>query len=389
MGHDLSELKSRIVTSGLVDAQTLDVIAAQEPAVADGAALLDRLKAKERLTEFEAEALAAGLTGPFRIGPYTVHERVAVGRLGDVFRAVHEEFSQPISLKLFSAELANDPDKLARAQRELRVSVQVDHPHLLRSFHLGRLGDRMYLAFEDLDGESLEQRLARVGKLPYAEACRLLHQAALGLESLHGAEIVHRDLRPGAMWVKQSEQLKLMEFGAARDALAFLDTTEGGQELTLHDSMLGDGLYRAPEAIVNAHAANEASDVYSLGCVLYHALAGAPPFNERNPLRLADAHANQAPTAIAVYCPDAPSELCDLVARSLAKDPADRPTTADLDWGLSRWAADSSLSGAPEETWNPEYLSWLKEQGAYEAPAAEQPPVSGDVAEFLDWLSAR
>src|SRR5258707_1124407 len=107
------DLKQRIVQSGLLDREELDSLAARAPAEAtDGdQALLDVLVAEKRITEFEAGALGAGLTGPFMLGPYLVHEKIAAGRLGDLFRGRHVEFDQPVSLKVFSSTLARDPKR--------------------------------------------------------------------------------------------------------------------------------------------------------------------------------------------------------------------------------------------------------------------------------------
>jgi serine/threonine-protein kinase len=356
--------------------------------------LLNLLIERQRLTDFQAQALAAGLTGPFMLGPYRVNQQVVAGRLGNVFRAVHVEFDQPVSLKVFSRTLSRQPEQLARIQREVRVAAQVDHPHILRALQIGRAGDTVFLAFEDLHGETLEARLERQSRLPYAEACRLVRQAALGLESLHEAEIIHRDLRPANLWINGQEQLKLMEFGAARDALAFLDRLDGDDALTRQETVLGDFRYTAPEAAADARAAGASSDIYSLGCILYHTLAGQPPFENKNPLRVVQSHATEAPRALDLLMPGIPQALADIVARMLVKSPDARPRLDEVDWALRPFEEDSSLASTPaEQVWNPAYLAWVREANlidpAEQADTATSVGPSEDLTEFLDWLETQ
>lgn len=390
-------LQQRIVHSGLVGAADLEQFA-QEAAAKTGPdadpsstdqALLDLLVERGRLTAFQAQALAAGLSGPFRLGPYEVMEQIAAGRLGTVFRARHVEFDQPVSLKVFSPAVVRDSEKLARMQRETRVAVEADHPHILRAFQVGRVGETYYLALEDLQGETLETRLNRQGRLPFADACRLIRHAVLALESLHEAEIVHRDLRPANMWIDRAEQLKLMEFGASRDELAFLDRIDGGESLTRVDTALSDYRYTAPEAAKDARKTSPQSDIYSLGCTLYHALAGQPPFNSRNVLRVVDMHAAEQPPPLDLVAPGVPQNLADIVARMLAKAPEGRATLAEVDWAIQQFESAGSVAPVShEQAWNPKYLAWLREVNTV-APVSNSPDEDEDgsqLLEFLNWL---
>ncbi|HTU24921.1 MAG TPA: serine/threonine-protein kinase [Pirellulales bacterium] len=391
--ENLERLKRQLFDSELLSESRFDeIVAACPPAVAENAAeLLAWLRTQGWLGEFQLEALAAGVSGPFRLGPYRVDERIAAGRLGSVFRAVHVDFDQAVSLKIFSAALADDPTQLARMQREVRIAAQLEHPHVVRSFHVGRAGKAFFLAFEDLAGESLQSRIERQGRLPYAEACRLVRHAALALEHLHEAEIIHRDLRPANLWIDGQEQLKVIDFGAARDALAFLDHTDGDRELTRQGTLLGDYAYSAPEAAFDARKADWRSDVYALGCVLYQALAGQPPFVHKNPMKVAQAHALETPRPLSLLAPDVPAALEDLARRLLAKEPDQRPTVAEVDWNLQRYVADSDLAmPAARQTWNPAYLAWIEELNAgqpLEIEPAARTGLSEDMTDFLDWLA--
>lgn len=375
---------------------------------ADSDAFLHWLVQKNLLTEFQSEALTAGMTGPFMLGPYKVQEHLAGGRLGHLFRAVHVEFNQPVSLKVFPESMQDDPEKLARMQREARISIQVDNPHVMRTFQIGRAGKVYFLAFEDLSGESLESRLARDGRLEYPEACRLIRQAALGMESLHESDITHRDLRPGNLWINQAGQLKIMEFGAARDSLSFLDTQENNERSGLTKSsglVLGNYSCIAPEQARSSREADARSDIYSLGCCLYYALAGRPPFMATNTGDLLVAHATETPQLVNWLVPQVPQPLAEVVGRMLAKEPDARFQTAgEVDWALQPFVEDGQVNATTKagDDWNPDYLDWVRSLnmaetlsatgaggGGSSEPPVEQAGVSSEFNEFLDWISEK
>jgi serine/threonine protein kinase len=130
------------------------------------------------------------------VGPYLLHDCLAIWRLGNVYRAVHEEFSQSVSLKVFPASLREDPQRELRLARETRIAVQVQHRNVLRTYQVGKVGDYVFLAFEDLQGETLQSRLEQESKLPLLESCRIARHVEEGLAYLHEQDIVHRDVQP-------------------------------------------------------------------------------------------------------------------------------------------------------------------------------------------------
>ncbi|NQT12322.1 MAG: serine/threonine protein kinase, partial [Planctomycetes bacterium] len=250
--RSMDEIRQKLIDGGLMTAETLDSEIAlwrEETGVSDDAAgegLVDRLVQRQRLTEFQGDALNAGHVGPFMLGPYRVFERVAVGRLGNIYRAVHEEHDQAVSLKVFPSSLKHDAEKVARTRREVQVSVELEHANILRTFEMGEVGDIYYLAFEDLEGETLGDRLDREGAMPHPAACKLMREAALGLTYLHEMGLVHRDVQPGNMWITGGGVLKMMEFGAVRDALGDIVADED-TGVTTSETVLGNFDYMAPE----------------------------------------------------------------------------------------------------------------------------------------------
>ncbi len=400
----ISEIHQRLLRSDLWPADEIDTMVAtwkEQAAVTDeGEQLIAWLAEHGRLTAFQGEAILAGQNGPFRCGPYEVREHLLATASGNVFRAVHREFDQPVSLKIFPQTLSDDPLGLARIQREVRVAIQLDHPNVLRTFQVGRADKLIYLAFEDLTGESLQARLKREGRLPYPEACGLMSQAAAALEHLHQHEIVHRGVRPSALWITANEQLKLLEFTNARDSLGFLDETSSTGsslhlELDLDDETIDTGEYLAPEQWLPLAANDPLGDIYSLGCTLYHCLTGRPPFSgERE--QLAEQHRQTVPQLVNWLVNEIPQGLADAVANMLAKLPSERPqSAADADW-LIRPFTDHGVAElkTPETSWNPEYLSWVQSMNPNSVwgdessaePAAEIP---SQLSEFLDWVTDR
>lgn len=348
-----------------------------------GDKLIDWLVEQNELTQFQGAALKAGHKGPFMLGPYRVQRRIAAGVLGNVYRALHVELDQPVSLKVFPSDLKDDEERLARMQREARASVELDHPNIIRTFQIGRAGDIYYLAFQDLQGETLQQRLDRDGAMEAAEVARLMRDAASALAHLHERGFVHRDVRPANMWITPGGVLKLMEFGGVSAAFEGMEE----EDITNTDTVIGSIDYMAPEQAADAHAADHRSDIYSLGCTMYHCLSGEKPFREKNPIRLAMKHATELPPALKDWIPDIPAELSDVVDGMIAKDPADRFQSAqDVAWALEEHF-DTSLERTDDSAEvSDEFLRWAgspdHEQRVHEARTPE-------LATFMHWLADR
>ncbi len=319
----------RFVHSGIVMPDAANVTLAQWRErldwSSDAQALADELVVEGVLSRFQAEALLAGLTQPWGVGPWQLLDLIAAGRLGNIFRAVHTETREPASVKVFPRTLAFDDEKLARMHREAHVSVQLSHPAVVRCIELGQAEGVTYVAFEPLECETLAARLERDGRLPFGEACRLIYQAALGIEYLHSEGVVHRDVQPANLLLTTDRRLKVLEFGAARDALEMLDS-DNEQSLTqlAQGSILGTFDYMSPEQALDTHGVDSRCDVYSLGCVLYHCLTGQPPVPDAHPVRQMLRHQSEQPQPIEELASDVPFQLAECVRSMLSKRPEDR-----------------------------------------------------------------
>jgi len=386
----VDEVRRQLVESELMTAESADEqIARWREGVpsgdpSDGDALLAWLADEKAITSFQADALRAGYEGPFMVGPYRIGDRAAVGRLGNTYRAVHTQFDHPVSLKVFPSTLQEDPEKLARMDREIRAAAELDDPHVVRTFQLGHVGETYYLVFEDLPGETLQDLLAREGAVPEATACRLIRDAAQGLACFHDKFLVHRDVCPANMWISEAGPLKVMEMGAVRTTLSGLDGSPDSS-VTTDGTVLGNYDYMAPEQAQSAHAADHRSDIYSLGCVLYHCLTGHPPFVEKNPVRLAMRHASESPQPVAELVADIPAELSAAIDTMLAKSPEDRfQSMEDVIRELEAFAEPSEGEEPPPM----EFLAWLQEPEPVKDGEAGEAALS-ESATFLAWLAGR
>lgn len=393
---NVSQLRQLAIDNQLLPADQADERvrnwAARGSGTDDGDGFVNWLVADHVLTDFQGAALRAGVSGPYRLGPYRVLGRLTAGRLGDVYRAIHDEFQQPVSLKVFPATLNKDPEHVARLGREVRVSAEVNHLHVVRTYHVGCVGQVTFIAFEELQGETLAHRLERLGKLPYFEACQLLHQAAAGLAYLHSLDIIHRDICPMNLWVTTHDVVKIMEFGAARDALSFLDSQNesgdgGGLTVNQMDGMvLGHYDYMAPEQALDAHTADTLSDLYGLGCTLYHCLTGHVPFPDRNPVRQMLRHANEAVVPPSRLVPEVPQAVDDIVLKLLAKKPQDRFLSAD-DVAEALGQIAPLPPGATPDNIHQGFLDWLKTAAGEASGGIMEVAVNPEFQEFADWLS--
>ncbi len=343
-----------------------------------------------RITEFQGDAICAGHTAPFMLGPYTVYEHIAAGRLGGMYRGVQEEFNQPVSLKIFPSSL-ND-EQLARLGREARIFAELDHANVLRSFEVGRVGNVHYMALEELRGETLAALLEREQRLPYERACAVMRDVARGLQHLHDNEVVHRDLRPENIWVQDNGAAKLFEFGAARDAFASVDTTADGEALTRSDSVVGEYAYMAPEQAQDPCDADHSSDIYALGCVLYHCLAGHPVFTDKNDVKLVLKHVNTVPPRISELIADVPNQVDETLASLLAKVPADRFKSAgDVAFALDQYAKDDAVETVEIVGVSQQYFDWIQSKDTNETTGISEDAVAmtPELTEFLSFMGTR
>jgi serine/threonine-protein kinase len=251
-------------------------------------------------------------------GRYRLRSRLAAGGMGAVWAAEDLVLGREVAVKVLGEALATDHLAALRLRREARAAGRLVHPGIARVLDLGEDGGRPYLVMELLHGESLAARLARAGALAPAEAVRVVAAAADALEVAHRAGIVHRDVKPGNVFVTSEGEAKLLDFGIASAA---------GDTAVTGGDVLGTAAYLAPERVLG-HQATPAADVYALGVLLYELLAGRPPFAGDTGTALAMAHVHARPAPLRAVAPQVPPALAAACEHAMAKDPAARPPSA-------------------------------------------------------------
>jgi serine/threonine-protein kinase len=298
---------------------------------ADAVLFAQWLTHHRQVTGYQAAVLLRRRDDPLVLGPYKVLGRIGRGRLAGVYEAVHSQ-GQTVAIKVLPPARAADPQVLARFRREARLAMRLRHPNVIRTFEAGEDRGTHYLVMEHLKGETLKDILLQRDRLPAVEAVRLLYQALLGLQHVHEQGLVHRDLEPANLMVVPGgggpadttlgSTVKILDIGLGRAVFDVGSWGEGSVNLTMAGDKLGTPLYCAPEQAKDPRQADIRSDVYSLGCVLYHALVGQPPFEDPSPIRLMLSHANKPPPRLAAMNIDVPAGLQEVLATMLAKDPA-------------------------------------------------------------------
>jgi len=277
-----------------------------------------------------------------RVGPYRIEARVGEGGAGIVYRAVREPDGGIVALKLLRAAMARDPVLLRRFEHEIRAASAIRHPHLVAVLDSGTVGEQPYIVSRFMRGGSLATRIRDRGPLPPAEAVTVISQVGAGLDALHAAGIVHRDVTPGNILLEADGTAALADFGLARGPR---DTvlTRAGRALGTLDVL-------APE-LIRGSQATSASDVYALGCVAYAAITGAPPFSGRSPMQVAFGHLSETPSdpvvVIGVACPG----LGAAVLAALAKEPRERPASAGTYARLLVGAMAACSGDVPGQRW--------------------------------------
>ncbi|MET0227215.1 MAG: protein kinase [Actinomycetes bacterium] len=251
-------------------------------------------------------------------GRYRMGELLASGGMGEVWAAHDLLLDRPVAVKVLGGALAGDGRAAERLRREARAAGRLEHPSIARVLDLGEHDGRPYLVMELLEGESLATRIDRAGPMPPDEAARVVAAVADALKAAHAAGVVHRDVKPGNVFLTSTGEVKVLDFGIAWCAHdAALTTGE----------LLGTAAYLAPERVLG-HRATPAADIYALGVVLYELLAGHRPFDADSEVELAMAHVNANPPSLREAAPSAPPFLIAAAHQAMAKDPSARPPSA-------------------------------------------------------------
>ncbi|VTT97756.1 serine threonine protein kinase : Serine/threonine protein kinase OS=Singulisphaera acidiphila (strain ATCC BAA-1392 / DSM 18658 / VKM B-2454 / MOB10) GN=Sinac_2851 PE=3 SV=1: Pkinase: WD40: WD40: WD40: WD40 [Gemmataceae bacterium] len=278
-----------------------------------------------------APPTAPDAAAPRTLGPYLLTEPLGEGGMGAVFKARHTKLGRVVAVKVIRTGHLGTKNAVRRFLRELRAVARLDHPLIVRAFDAGEDRGEHYLAMEYVDGEDLSRTVARTGPLGVAEACRVAFQVTLALQHLYESGITHRDLKPtNLLRDRATGQVKVLDLGLARVSPDKRGDDESGT-MTQVGAVLGTPDYMAPEQALDSTRTDIRSDLYSLGCVLFFLLTGRPPFPGGTAVSKMLRHHDEVPPGVAELRPGVPPEVAAIVARLLAKSPADRyQTPAEL-----------------------------------------------------------
>src|SRR3712207_6283479 len=268
---------------------------------------------------------------------YRLDAQIGAGGMSTVYRAFDVTLERQVAVKLMHREIASDSDQLERFRREARSVAQLSHPHIVGVIDAGEEDGRPYIVFEYVEGETLKDRIRRLGRLPIGEAIAYAIEIARALGAAHARHIVHRDVKPQNVLIDEEGSAKVTDFGIARS----LDE-EG---LTADGRVLGTTDYVSPEQALG-HAVNGQSDIYSLGVVLYEMLIGDVPFHGENQVAVAMKHVREDIPDVQMLRPETSASVAAVLDRmtckALEKRYADAETLLyDLEDALAIEAARS------------------------------------------------
>ncbi len=257
-----------------------------------------------------------------RLGSYRVLEVMGAGGMGLVFRAEDLDLQRQVALKVMMPRISSRATSKERFLREARAAAAIDHDNVVQIFQVGEDAGVPFIAMQYLHGESLQTRQKREGKLPQTAVVRIGREVAEGLAAAHDKRLIHRDIKPDNIWLEAGrDRAKILDFGLAR-------SHEEDAGLTQTGVVVGTPKYMAPEQ-VNGETADERSDLFSLGSVLYHLATGQEPFRGKNLTSILIAVSQANFPKIESVASDLHPALSGLISRLLARDPEDRPQSAE------------------------------------------------------------
>ena len=267
-------------------------------------------------------------------GRYEIEELVGTGGMSSVYRARDSVLERRVALKILHEHFSADPEYVERFRREARAIARLNHPNIVTVIDRGEFGNRQFIVFEHIPGENLKEVVEREGQLPVAQALALTHQIARGLAFAHQHGVVHRDVKPQNVLLDESGTAKVTDFGIAR-------SLDPGEELTQTGTLLGTSDYIAPEQ-ASGEPIDARSDQYSLGVLLYELLTGEVPYPADSFMAVAMRHLRDPVPSVRERRRDVPDRVDKIVARAMAKRPADRfPSTEAMMGAIEDALADT------------------------------------------------
>jgi serine/threonine protein kinase len=294
---------------------------------------------------FDGQAALAAMKGWPILAGYEILGVLSRGGMGIVYKARQLRLDRLVAIKLIDHSMAGERDMVARFHREQFLTTRLMHPNLVAAYDAGQVAGLPYLVMEFVEGVGLDRLVEERGSLPVAESCEVVRQAAVGLQYIHEHGLVHRDVKPSNLMLSTSGQVKVLDLGLAR----LLNQSVAGGQITSRGQFLGTLDYMAPEQCEDSHGVDIRADIYSLGCTLYHLLAGHPPFaapTYSSVFQKLKAQAEALARPIREHRPEVPEALASALKRMLAKDRKSRfASPADVVATLQPFSPHTDLVG--------------------------------------------
>ncbi len=273
----------------------------------------------------------SSLLGTTLSGRYRLESRIGSGGMSTVYRAHDETLERFVAIKLMNREVATDSDQLERFRREARAVARLSHPNIVHVIDAGEDENRPYIVLEYIDGETLKERIHRLGRLEIPEAVAYCVEVARALGAAHANHVVHRDVKPQNVLIDHEGTAKVTDFGIAR--------TLEEEGLTADGRVLGTTDYVSPEQALGQHVTGQ-SDLYSLGVVLYEMLTGELPYRGENQVAVAMQHVRETLPDVRLQRPEVSAALAAVIERATSKDLShryadDSEMIADLESALA------------------------------------------------------
>lgn len=326
------------IRSGLLTAEDLQAYWRAIPPEKRTHEKLDRYLARHavgsgKITIWQAQQLAQGRWNGVRVGKYLVSDLIGQGGMGRVYLARDTQAGRQVALKVLSRQRTTNPRALARFAREARLGMRLRHENLVGIYETGEFRGVHYLVMEYVQGVTIARLLGEQGRIKPAIAAELGRQAALGLDQFHLNGLLHRDVTPANILIDRQGTAKLADLGLALDL-------EDIEVLTNEGATVGTLDYISPEQARHPRSIDIRSDIYSLGTILYHMIAGELPFPMLSLSQRVLAHQFSTPPALTTKVADCPPELDAVVQRMLRKLPAERyKRPADVAAALAPFAS--------------------------------------------------
>jgi len=265
-------------------------------------------------------AAVASAIRPPASSRYVFGEPIGSGGAGSVYRARDKVTGGAVAIKVLNCRVTDNATLHKRLATEFRAATQLEHPNIVRALEICSDGSTSYLVYELVEGENLGDRIERKGRLPEAEAVRIITQVAQALHYAHLRQVIHRDVKPDNILVLPDGRAKLTDFGLAKDY-------NNDMDLTRHAAGLGTPHFMAPEQFSAAKTVDARADIYSLGATLYNAVTGQLPFDAKFPLAILTKKERGELTPLRQLVPSASERVEAATRAALAVNPAERPSS--------------------------------------------------------------